>query len=140
MFARYSNKIVSYLWSPHLKRDTELIEQVQRRSTKRLHGLSNYTCDERLKMLNLKNLQSRSTHFDLIMCYIIIFGIVCVNANDFFEFRVSNTRGHFCKSTLCPKKVSPVNILQQPRQTCTDLNEILHTQDDIYFCHRRQIS
>ena len=42
--------------------------------------------------------------------------------------------------TLCPKKVTPLNILQQPPQTCTDLNEILHTQDDIYFCHRRQIS
>jgi len=42
--------------------------------------------------------------------------------------------------TLCPKKVSPLNILQQPPQTCTDLNEILHTQDNIYFCHRRQIS
>jgi len=26
-----------------------------------------------------------------------------------------------------PKKVSPLNILQQPPQTCTDLNEILHT-------------
>jgi len=38
------------------------------------------------------------------------------------------------------KKVSPLNILQQPLQTCTDLNEILRTQDDIYFCHRRQIS
>jgi len=43
-------------------------------------------------------------------------------------------------NTLCPKKVSPLNILQQPPQTYTDLNEILHTQDDIYFCHRRQIS
>jgi len=42
--------------------------------------------------------------------------------------------------TLCPPKMSPLNILQQPPQTCTDLNEILHTQDDIYFCHRRQIS
>ena len=29
--------------------------------------------------------------------------------------------------TLCPKKVSPLNILQQPPQSCTDLNEILHT-------------
>jgi len=44
------------------------------------------------------------------------------------------------RTTLCPKKVSPLNILQQPPQTCTDLNEILHTQDDIYFCHRRQSS
>ena len=36
-------------------------------------------------------------------------------------------------TTLCPKKVSPLNILQQPPQTCTDSNEILHTQDYIYF-------
>ena len=36
--------------------------------------------------------------------------------------------------------MNPLNILQQPPQTCTDLNEILHTQDDVYFCHRRQIS
>jgi len=37
------------VWSYHLKRDIELIEQVQRRITKRLHGLSKYTYDERLK-------------------------------------------------------------------------------------------
>ena len=39
--------------------------------------------DERLKMLNLENLQARRTRFDLIMCYKIIFGLVCVNADDF---------------------------------------------------------
>ena len=32
--------------------------------------------------------------------------------------------------TVCPKKVSPLNILQQQPPTCTDLNEVLHTQDD----------
>ena len=37
--------------------------------------------------------------------------------------------------TLCPKKVSPLNILQQPLQTCTDLNEILHTQDGVSYTH-----
>jgi len=81
----------------HLKRDIELIEQVQRRFTKRLHGLSNYTYEEWLKTLNLKNLQSHRTRFNLTMCYKIIFGLVCVNADDFFEFRVSNTRGHSYK-------------------------------------------
>jgi len=34
----------------------------------------------------------------LVICYQIIFGIVCVNADDFFfDFRVSNTRGHSYK-------------------------------------------
>ena len=37
------------------------------------------------------------TRFDLIICYNIMFGFVCVNADDFFEFRVSNTRGHSYK-------------------------------------------
>ena len=48
-------------------------------------------------MLNLENLQSCRTCFDLIMCYKIIFGLVCVNADGFFEFHVSNTRGHSYK-------------------------------------------
>jgi len=34
---------------------------------------------------------------------------------------------------LCPKKVSPLNILQQPPQTCTDLNEILHTRRHLFL-------
>ena len=52
-----------------------------------------------VKMLNLENLQSHLTRFDLIVCYKIIFGLVCINADDFFEFRVSNTwrRGHSYK-------------------------------------------
>jgi len=38
------------------------------------------------------------------------------------------------------QKSEPLNILQQRSQICPDLNKIPHTQDDIYFCHRRQIS
>ena len=35
---------------------------------------------------------------------------------------------YVCMYVHCvPKKVSPLNILQQPPQTYTDLNEILHT-------------
>ena len=57
------------------------------------------------------------------------------------ELQLSNCYYCFTAIIHCvPKKVSPLNILQQTPQTCTDLNEILHTQDDIYFCHRRQIS
>ena len=53
--------------------------------------------NEQLKILNLENLQSRRTRFNFIICYKIIFGPVCVNADDFFEFRVSNTRGRSYK-------------------------------------------
>jgi len=37
-------------------------------------------------MLNLENLQSRRTRFDLIVCYKIISGLVCVNADNFWSF------------------------------------------------------
>jgi len=45
----------------------ELIEQVQRRFTKRLSGLSGYSYDERLKLLNIHSLQYRRIWFDIIV-------------------------------------------------------------------------
>jgi len=81
-------------WSPHLKRDIELIEQVQRRFTKRLSGLSGYSYDERLKLLNLDSLQYHRIRFDIIMCYKIIFGLVCIDRDEFFQLHLSTTHGH----------------------------------------------
>ena len=37
--------------------------------------------------------------------------------------------------TVCPQKSEPLNILQQKPQICSDLNKILHTQDDIRYKH-----
>ena len=37
--------------------------------------------------------------------------------------------------TVCPKKSEPLNILQQRPQICSDLNKIIHTQDDICYKH-----
>ena len=42
--------------------------------------------------------------------------------------------------TLSPKKWAPPKHFAQQPQTCTDLNEILHTQNDMYFCYWRRIS
>ena len=67
---------LSNLW--FWKRDIELIEQVQHRFTKRLTGMSGYSYDDRLKLLNLDSLQYRKTQFDIIMCYKIIF-CLCVS-------------------------------------------------------------
>jgi len=72
LYYTYVRPLLEYncvAWSPHLKRDIELIEQVQRRFTKRLIGLSVYSYDERLKLLNLDSLQYRRIRFDIIMCY-----------------------------------------------------------------------
>ena len=43
-------------------------------------------------------------------------------------------------TTVCPKKSEPLNILQQQPQICSDLNKILHTQDDICYKHYYVVS
>jgi len=75
----------SVIWSPQLKQDITAVEQVQRRFTKRLHGLRDLPYTERLTLLNLHSLELRRLHFDLIMCYRIVFGLVRVNKDDFFS-------------------------------------------------------
>jgi len=82
-------------WSPHLKQDIEKIERVQRRYTKRLCGLEGLRYGERLRRLQLCTLELRRLHFDLYMCYRIIFGCVIVRVSEFFEFsHPAQTRGH----------------------------------------------
>jgi len=57
------------IWSPSLKRDIELLEQVQRHFTKRLRGLRHYPYEKRLNLLELQKLESRRLQQDLIWCY-----------------------------------------------------------------------
>jgi len=75
-------------------RDITLIEQVQRRFTKRLRGYRNISYAERLRLLNLDTLEVLRLKFDLIYCYKIVFGLVRVNCDNFFVMVTSRTRGH----------------------------------------------
>ena len=88
----------SVVWSPTLIKDIDLIEQVQRRFTKRLRGFKDITYPNRLQRLKLLSLELRRLHLDLIYCYKIVFGLVCVNFDDLFKFStITHTRGHCYK-------------------------------------------
>ena len=51
--------------------------------------------DERMHRLRLPSLELRRLHLDLIFGYKVVFGLVGVNTDDFFEFNhAANTRGH----------------------------------------------
>jgi hypothetical protein len=97
-FTTYVRPVLEYnsvIWSPYNKGDVECIEKVQRRFTKRLPGLKNLTYCQRLESLSLPSLELRRLHFDLAMCYKIVFGLVKLSFDDFFAFSpVSVTRGH----------------------------------------------
>jgi len=100
-FTVYVRALVGYCsiaWSPCLKHDIEQLEKVQRRFTKRLHGLRSLPYKDRLRFLGLPSSELRRLQLDLICCYNIVFRLVDVNFSDFFEFsRVTNTRGHAYK-------------------------------------------
>lgn len=59
----------SSIWSPHLKKLVDKIEQVQRRATKQLPGLGNLPYSERLKKLKLPTLSYRRVRGDMIELY-----------------------------------------------------------------------
>ena len=73
------------VWSLDLKRDTETIEKVQRRFTKRLAGLNKLSDGQRLKLVNLPSLELRRLQTDLFWCYKIVFGVVDLACDDFFK-------------------------------------------------------
>jgi len=53
-------------------KDIETIERVQRRFTKKLPGLRNFSYDERLSRLRLHSLELRRLLTDLVWCYKIL--------------------------------------------------------------------
>ena len=90
------------VWSPHLKQDIDRIEKVQRTFTKRLPNLRHFSYNYRFSVLDLPTLELilfsfflSSLHVHLIWCYKIVFNLVCLNFDDFFEYYpVSIVRGH----------------------------------------------
>jgi len=46
-------------WAPHYKKDTELLERVQRRAMRLLRGLENKSCKEWLRELRLFSVEQR---------------------------------------------------------------------------------
>ncbi len=103
-FKTYVRSIVEYnsvVWSPHIIKDIEAVEKVQRRFTKRLPGLSNLAYCQRLAKLNMDSLELRRIRADLIFMYKIVFGIIDLDCEDFVVLRKDdNTRGHHFKLYL----------------------------------------
>ena len=86
---------VSVVWSPHHIYLIDLIENVQRKFTKRLPGLYYMNYCDRLYFCNLEPLEVRRLHNDVIMLYKILHNHVSVNLNNCISLSQTNyTRGN----------------------------------------------
>ena len=65
-FVRPHLEYAQVIWSPHLKRHIDIVENVQIRATKLVDGLQNLDYRERLQRLNLQTLAFRRLRGDII--------------------------------------------------------------------------
>jgi hypothetical protein len=82
-FISYCRPLLEYatvIWSPYIQSEIDLLENVQRRFTKRALNKIDYNLyntksyDERLLIFNIDSLQHRRIMFDLVECYKIVHG------------------------------------------------------------------
>ena len=86
------------IWGPYYVLDQQLIERIQRRAMKLIHGLHDQPYVDRLAMLHLPSLQYRRLRRDLILLYRIYHNNLGINFTDYFTTsHVTFTRGHSCK-------------------------------------------
>ena len=83
------------IWSPYMKKYVHAIENVQRRATKQIPGLSNLSYRDRLKLIKLPTLQYRRYRGDMIIVYKLAHGLYDPDvSNDFLDFTTSGARGY----------------------------------------------
>ena len=84
------------VWSPYLIKHINLLENIQRRFTKRIIGLSDTDYESRLRVLRLPSLEFRRLRGDMIETFKIILGLYdhSTTSTLFSIVQSSNTRGH----------------------------------------------
>ena len=83
-------------WSPHLRKDIDCLERVQRRATRMVHGLERKSYAERLRVLCLTSLERRRQRGDLIELFKILTGREGLSSDRFFKLSSTGheLRGH----------------------------------------------
>ena len=86
-------------WRPHLKKDIEKIEKVQRRATRMKMGGEVLDYKSRLKRVGLTTLETRRLRADMLEVYKIMNGMEGIIEAKFFKRDEGGRRGHNLNST-----------------------------------------
>ena len=96
LFQTYIRPKLEYnteIWSPHLLKDINSVERVQRRYTKTICqrcGIPYGSYEDRLNKLNLQSLENRRIRYDLILMYKIFHGHHDLPFHSFFKLQTSS--------------------------------------------------
>ena len=93
-----------HAWSPHLKKDIELLENCQRRATKMVREVRFMEYEDRLKELKLPKLEDRRVRGDMILTYRLLNGEEGISHEKFFKLAQSHYhfRGDHSKKLYKP--------------------------------------
>src|SRR5271157_5986271 len=72
-------------WSPHLRKDIDMLERVQYRATKLIEGYQPFSYEERLRKMGLISLEKRRVRGGLIQTFKIVKGYDKLDYRNFFE-------------------------------------------------------
>ena len=85
-------------WSPNLQQDNDLLEKVQRKTTRMITGIPHLSYEERLKYQNIFLLHYRRIRRDMRQVFKIIKEMDGLKFQEFFDLdHNSRTRGHIFK-------------------------------------------
>jgi hypothetical protein len=112
-FTTYIRPILEYnsnVWNPSHKYLIDQLENVQRRFTKRVTSLKNYTYPERLAILGLEPLELRRLRCDLIQYFKIFNNLTSLNPAEYFTVHQPSLSSRASSSILikpfkCPNYV-----------------------------------
>ena len=103
LFKSLVRSILEYgnvIWFPCMKKHTLLLENVQRRFTKKIKDVGELDYEDRLRLLKLPSLHFRRMRGDMIEVYKILHGLYdSTTTKSLFTYSTSNTRGHALKLT-----------------------------------------
>ena len=83
----------SVVWNPHLQKDINKLERIQRAATRWVPELKDLSYEERLKILNLPTLEARRTRGAFITLYKCTTGMMETDIQNFIPFSERTTRG-----------------------------------------------
>jgi hypothetical protein len=131
-------------WSPHMVKDTEVLERVQKAATNLIPQLRKYSYEERLKRIGIPSLKLRRARGDMIETYKILSGKENVNSDQFFKklenqhglrghtmkIQKQQTRLDIRKHFFSQRVVNPWNKLSQKVVDAPSINCFKNALDD----------